>query len=62
MAKAKKSDFENPDPILEDQDEETLAAIDKGLRDAAQGQTVSAKEVRQRLPQWIPNSSTRKES
>ena len=61
MAKAEKFDIENPTPVSDDEDEETLAAIDEGLRDAAQGRTVPAQEVRQRLPQWITNSSTRKE-
>ncbi len=61
MAKAKNFDIENTDPLLDDEDKETLAAIDEGLRDAAQGRTVPAKEVHQRLPQWITNSSTRKD-
>lgn len=61
MAKAKKFDIESPDPVLEDEDAQTLSAIDEGLRDVAEGRVVPAKEVRQRLPQWITNSSTRKE-
>ena len=60
MAKAKKLEFENPAPALEDEDEETLAAIDEGVRDAEAGRTVPAEEVRKRLPQWITASSTRK--
>ena len=60
MAKAKKVEFENPAPALDDEDEETLAAIDEGVRDAEAGRTVSAEEVRKRLPQWITASSTRK--
>ena len=60
MAKAKKFDIETPGPIPDYEDEETLAAIDEGLRDAAQGRTVPSKEVRKRLPQWITASSTRK--
>jgi predicted transcriptional regulator len=58
MAKAKKSELESPGAILDDEDEETLA-IDEGIRDAAAGRTMPA-EVRQRLPKWITNSSTRK--
>ena len=60
MAKAKKFEFKNPAPALEDEDEETLAAIDEGVRDAEAGRTVPAEEVRKRLPQWITASSTRK--
>jgi predicted transcriptional regulator len=50
MAKARKFDLEAPVPILDEEDEETLAAIDEGIRDADAGRTVPAKEVRQRLP------------
>jgi predicted transcriptional regulator len=60
MAKAKRFDLETPVPIVDDEDEETLAAIDEGIRDAKAGRTVPAEEVRQRLPKWITNSSTRK--
>ncbi len=48
MAKAKKSDLENPAPVV-DEDEETLAAIDEGMRDAEAGRTVPAEEVRRLL-------------
>ena len=61
MAKAKKFDIENPDAVLEDEEAETLSAIDEGLRDAAEGRVVPAEEVRQCLSQWITKSSTRKE-
>ncbi len=61
MAKAKKFEFEDPVPVLEDEDEETLAAIDEGIRDAEAGRTVPAEEVRKLLPKWISVSSTRKE-
>ena len=60
MAKPKKFEFDIPDPALEDEDEETLAAIDEGVRDAEAGRTVHVEEVRKRLPQWITASSTRK--
>jgi hypothetical protein len=49
MAKAKKFELEDPAPILNDKDEETLAAIDEGIRDAEAGRTVPAEEVRQRF-------------
>lgn len=61
MANAKKFDIENPVPVLDDEDEETLAAIDEGLRDAAEGRTVPANEVRQRLPKWTTTSSSLRE-
>jgi len=47
MAKAHKSDLENPAPILDDEDEETLAAIDEGIRDADAGRVVSSERVRE---------------
>lgn len=59
MGRAKKFEFENWVPV-DDEDQETLAAIDEGIRDAEAGRTVSAEEVRKLLPQWITASSTRK--
>ncbi len=60
MAKAKKFELENPAPIVDEENEETLAAIDEGIRDVKEGRTVPAEEVRKRLPKWITASSTRK--
>ncbi len=60
MAKAKKFDLEAPIPLLDEEDEETLAAIDDGIRDAEAGRTVPAGEVRRDLTQWISASSTPK--
>jgi len=42
MAKPKKFDLENPAPVVDDEDEETLAATDEdeGMRDAEAGRTV----------------------
>ncbi len=37
MAKAHKFDLESPVPILDEEDGETLAAIDEGIRDAKAG-------------------------
>jgi predicted transcriptional regulator len=52
MAKPKKFDLENPDPVVDDEDEETLAAIiDEGIRDAEAARTVPAEEVRRLLPE-----------
>ena len=61
MAEARKHDSEGRDPILDDEDEQTLAAIDEGIRDADAGRTVPLDEVRRRLPKWITSSSSRKE-
>ena len=47
MAKAKKFDLVDPAPILDDEDEETLAAIDEGIRDSEAGPVVSAEQVRE---------------
>ncbi len=60
MAKSKKFDLENPAPVVDDEDQEILAAIDQGLRDAEAGRTVPADEVRSLLPKWTTASSTRK--
>jgi predicted transcriptional regulator len=60
MAKAKKFQLETPLPIVDDEDEETLAAIDEGIRDAEAGRTVPAEQVHLRLPKWTTDSSTRK--
>lgn len=63
MAEAKKLelDLNDPSPIPEDEDEETLAAIDEGIRDADAGRTVPIEEVRKLLPQWVTASASRKE-
>jgi predicted transcriptional regulator len=60
MAKAKKFEFENPALAVDDEDAETLAAIDEGIRDAEAGRTIPAEEVRKLLPKSITASSTRK--
>jgi predicted transcriptional regulator len=61
MAKPTKFEIENDTPGVHDEDNETLAAIDEGVRDARAGRTLSAEEVRTRLPKWITTSFTRKE-
>ena len=60
MAKAHKFDLENPTPILDDEDEETLTAIDEGIRDAEAGRVVPAEKARELLPKWTTVSSTRR--
>jgi predicted transcriptional regulator len=61
MGKAKGFDFEKRAPVIDDEDEATLAAIDEGIGDAKAGRTVPMEEVRKLLPQWITASSSRKE-
>jgi predicted transcriptional regulator len=61
MAEASRIDFDNPAPIDEEEDEETLAAIDEGISDAKAGRIVPMEEVRKLLPTWITASSSRKE-
>ncbi len=61
MANANRIDFDDPAPIDEEEDQETLAAIDEGIRDAEVGRTVPIEEVRRLLPQWITASSSPKE-
>jgi len=59
MPKAHRFDLEHPAPILDDEDEETLAAIDEGIRDAEAGRVVPAEKVRELLHKWTTVSSTR---
>jgi predicted transcriptional regulator len=61
MAKAKGFEFEKAAPALDDEDEETLAAIDEGIRDTDAGRTVPAEEARKLLAQWTTASFTHKE-
>ena len=60
MAKAKQFDLDKPDPVIEDEDEKTLAAIDDGICDAEAGRTLPIEKVRKSLPKWITASSSRK--
>jgi predicted transcriptional regulator len=60
MAKAKKLDLETPTRLLDEEDEETLAAIDEGIRDVKAGRVVPAAKVREMLPKWTTTSPTRK--
>jgi predicted transcriptional regulator len=41
---AKEFELESPTPFLDGEDEETLAAIDEGIRDAKAGPTVPPKK------------------
>jgi predicted transcriptional regulator len=52
--------LDHPVPLTEDEDDATLAAVDRGIQDAGQGRVVSAEEARQRVRQWLSKSSTPK--
>jgi predicted transcriptional regulator len=60
MGDLKKLDFEEPAAILEEEDEETLAAIDRGIKAADEGRVVSLDDARRRMQTWLTKSSSPK--
>ena len=60
MAEAKRPHIEEASSILDDEDEATLAAIDRGIKAADEGRVVPAEEVRRRMQRWLTKSSTPK--
>jgi predicted transcriptional regulator len=53
-------DFDRPvRELTEEEDEATLAAIDRGIKDADEGRTVSIEEARLHIQQWLTKSSLR---
>ena len=60
MADAKKIDFNEPAPLTDEEDDATLAAIDRGIKDADEGRTVPLDEVRKMIPEWISQFESRK--
>ncbi len=44
-----------------DEDEETLAAIDRGIKAADEGRTVSLEEVRKMISEWTRKFEARKQ-
>ena len=60
MGKTKEVELDKPAPVADDEDAETLAAIDEGIRDAEAGRTVPSEEARKLLSKWITDSSTHK--
>jgi len=46
--------------MTEEEDDATLAAIDRGIQDADEGRVVSVEEARHRVQQWLSKSSTPK--
>jgi len=43
-----------------EEDEETLTAIDRGIKAAGEGRVVSLDEVRKMMPEWIRKFESRK--
>ena len=60
MAEPKKLFLENTEPLLDDEDEATLAAIDRGIEAANEGRVVPFDEVQRRVQEWSSKSSSRK--
>jgi len=60
MAEANRIDFNKPAPLSEEEDEATLAAIDRGIKDADEGRTVPLEEVRKMIPEWISKFESRR--
>jgi predicted transcriptional regulator len=50
--------LDHPVPMTAEEDDATLAAIDRGIQDADEGRGVSAEEARQSVRQWLSKSST----
>jgi predicted transcriptional regulator len=51
--------FEVPCTETVEVDAETLAAIDRGIKDADEGRTVSLDEARKMIPEWISKFKSR---
>jgi predicted transcriptional regulator len=60
MADVKKEGVNQSASILNEEDEATLAAIDRGIRSADEGRVVPLEEVRQRMNRWLTKSSSPK--
>ena len=59
MAEGMKIDFNHPAPLPQEEDEETLAAIDRAIKQADEGRTVPLDEVRKMIPEWISKFESR---
>jgi predicted transcriptional regulator len=56
MAKAKEFDLQRQASPFEDEDEQTLAAIDEGIRDAKAGRTTPIEDVRKLLHKLVTST------
>jgi predicted transcriptional regulator len=50
-------EFGNSDHLLDEEDEQTLAAIDRGLKAADEGRLIPAEDVCRRIEEWLTGSS-----
>jgi len=60
MGETNKLDFDKAARILGPEDEETLAAIDRGIAAAEEGRVVPLEDVRRRIQSWLTRSSSPK--
>ena len=61
MGDVKRLEFDaDSTPILDEEDDVTLAAIDRGIKAADEGRVVPMQEVRRRMEQWATKSSSPK--
>jgi predicted transcriptional regulator len=54
-----KIDFDNPVPLPDEEDEGTLAAIDRAIKSADEGRAIPLEEVRKMIPKWIAKFESR---
>jgi predicted transcriptional regulator len=59
-ADAKKINFNEPAPLTDEEDDGTLAEIDREINDADEGRIVPLEEVRRMIPEWISKFESRK--
>jgi len=60
MADLKSREVAKPDRILDEEDETTLAAIDRGIKAADEGRVVSSEAARRRFRERLTRSSSPK--
>jgi len=60
MRESEQLEFDQPASAEDDEDKETLAAIDEGIRDAEAGRTATPEQARRLLSKWITESTTLK--
>ena len=57
MSMAEAREFDDAASILGEEDEATLAAIDRGVKAADEGRVVPLDEARKRMDRWLTGSS-----
>jgi len=60
MPEPKKFDLGDASSVLDEEDDATLAAIDRAIEAADEGRVVALEEVRRRVQEWSTKSSSRK--